>query len=104
MHINLLTRKMPCHVCKHIDDCTILDALTPVMKGLTSSVEDLTFKCLARKRYRCEDCENLGESVRCSECAGGSGWNCKADLKGQHVNPGMGACGDFVKKEESDGT
>jgi len=49
MFVNSLTRKMPCHDCKFDGDCTIQDVFSDIWSGLTSSVEDLTFRCLAKE-------------------------------------------------------
>lgn len=97
MLVDSVTRKMPCQVCKADGNCLTQDEFMKIWQGITSSVEDLTFKCLVQ--IKCKDCENLGEMVECGMCMGKQGWPCKVDPHGQHVHPNMGACVDFKKWE-----
>lgn len=49
MFTNALTRKMPCHGCRFDGVCKLQDKFASIWSGMTSSVEDLTFKCLAKE-------------------------------------------------------
>jgi hypothetical protein len=49
MLVNSVTRKMPCQDCNLDGDCTVQDLFMKIWPELSSSVEDLTFRCLAKE-------------------------------------------------------
>lgn len=49
MFNNSVTRKVPCQNCNFDGTCKIQDEFIKIWPAISSSVEDLTFRCLARE-------------------------------------------------------